>query len=57
MMDWPDFVAFVAEAVARYNAHPHTTLPKIRDAEPARSGTCPPMKCGRSGYPRAGPRT
>lgn len=33
MMEWPDFVEFCADTVARYNAHPHSSLPKIRDLE------------------------
>lgn len=36
MMEWPDFVAFCADMVNRYNAHPHSELPKIRDAETGR---------------------
>ena len=28
---WPDFVAACERAVAAYNAHPHTSLPVIRD--------------------------
>jgi putative transposase len=31
LMAWQDFLAWAQEAVERYNARPHTALPKIRD--------------------------
>lgn len=31
--EWPEFVAWVAEVVAAYNARPHSSLPRVRDPE------------------------
>ena len=31
MMPWPEFLAWAQEAVDRYNARPHSALPKTRD--------------------------
>ncbi len=33
LLDWKRFVEFCAETVAEYNAHPHSSLPPIRDPE------------------------
>jgi len=32
LMDWQDFLAWIGQVVQRYNARPHSGLPRIRDA-------------------------
>lgn len=36
LLDWAEFIELVAETIRHYNAHPHSTLAKIRDPETGR---------------------
>ncbi len=54
LMSWPAFIEWASGVVADYNARPHTSLPKVRDAETGKNRHQTPAEAWEAGVTAAG---